>query len=133
MDFLASESLIKIKEISSSVLIKIQKAGGDGLLEKSGAIAELENQFRKLGFVVVDSSKNNCAALVSAKADISGRDGFFETHPELYIKIKEQGVEKISYAKQLSKIAASNMDTLMARIKIALTKEIKTSFMEEFL
>lgn len=131
LDFMAAESLIKIKESSSAVLIKIQEEDGSDLMEKSGAIADLSNQFKKLGFVVVNSSKNNCLALVKAKAAIAESNGIFETYPELYIRIKEQGMEKISYAKQLPKIAASSMNTLMARIKLALTREIKASFEEE--
>lgn len=130
-DSLASESILKQKELASSVLIKIQGTGDIALLESSGVIAELSNQFKKLGFVVGNSQKANCIALVEVKAMIAERGDVSETYPELYIKITEHGTEKISYASQLSKVAATNRDTLMSRIRLALVKGVSTSFVNE--
>ena len=132
VDFLANESLHKVKELSSSVLIRIEDIGNTDLLEKSGVVAELSNQFKKIGFVVSDSKNANCSALVEAKAPINERDGIFETYPEIYIKIMEHEIEKISSAKSLDRVSALDKDTFIARIYLALKNEVKTLIEDEF-
>lgn len=131
VDSLATESLVKIRELSALVLVKIEGVGDIDLLEKSGVIAELSNQLKNLGFVVGNSLQSNCIALVEVKSLITKTQETFETYPEISIKIIEKGVEKISYNKRLSKVAGFDKDTVIRRTNIALTKEIKTSFVDE--
>ena len=131
VDALANESFIKERELSNSVLIKIEAVGNADLIEKSGVIAELSNQFNKLEFVVGNSLKYNCIALVEAKSTITETKSTYETYPELYVKVLEKGAEKISYSKKLSKVAGFDKDTVIRRTNLALTNEIKTSFIDE--
>jgi len=131
VDSLASESVINYKNLTSSVLIKIDGVGDMDLLESSGVIAELSNQFSKLGFVVGNSLKSNCIALVEVKSVITETKETFQTYPEISVKIIEKGTEKISYNKKLSKVAGFDKDTVIRRTNIALSKEINTSFLEE--
>lgn len=131
VDSLASESLIKIKELTSSVLIKIEGVGDVNLLEKSGIVAELSNQLKKMGFIVGNLLKTNCIALVEVKAVITETATTFETYPEIHIKIIEKGAEKIIYSKKLSKVAGFDRDTVIRRTNLNLTKEITTSFVNE--
>ena len=131
VEALASESLIKSKEISSSVLIKIEGTGDKDLLEETGVVAELANQFNSFGFVVSNSLKSNCIALVEVQAVITETRQTFEAYPEIYIRIMEKGAEKISYAKKLQKVAGFDKETVVRRTKLALTNEIKTSFIDE--
>lgn len=131
IDALASESILKIKEIAASVLITIQGKGDTALLEKSGVITEVSNQFNKMGVVVGSSQNANCIAVVEVRAVITETNTTFQTFPEIYIKILEKGMEKISYAKQLDKVVGFDKDTVIRRSNLALKKEINTSFMEE--
>lgn len=131
IDFLANESYVKIKELRSSVLIKIEGIGDTELLENSGVIVELSNQFEKMGFVVGNSGKANCLALVEVKSLINKTKETFESFPEISVKIIEKGEEKISYSKKLSKVAGYDKDTVVRRTNLALMKEIKTSFVNE--
>lgn len=131
VDFLAKDSFIKLRELSNAVLIKIEAVGDTSLIENSGVITELENQFSKLGFVVGNSLKYNCLALVEAKSTIKETATTFETYPELYVRIIEQGKEKISYSKKISKVAGFDKDTVIRRTNLALINEIKTSFIKQ--
>lgn len=131
VEFLASESLIKMREICSSVLMKIEGRGNTELLENSGIIAELTNQFKKIGFVVGNSLNANCITRVEVKYKITETQETFETYPELYIQIIENGIERISYAKKFSKVAGFDKATVIRRTNMALTKEIQTSFVNE--
>lgn len=131
VDALANESFIKERELSNSVLIKIEAVGNADLIEKSGVVAELTSQFKKLGFIVGNSLKYNCIALVEAKSTITETKSTYETYPELYVKVLEKGAEKISYSKNLSKVAGFDKDTVIRRTNLALTNEIKTSFIDE--
>ena len=131
VDALANESFIKERELSNSVLIKIEAVGNADLIEKSGVVAELTSQFKKLGFIVGNSLKYNCIALVEAKSTITETKSTYETYPELYVKVLEKGAEKISYSKKLSKVAGFDKDTVIRRTNLALTNEIKTSFIDE--
>ena len=131
VDVLASESVLKLKTLASSVLIKIEGCGDTDLLEKSGVIAELSNQFKNVGFVVGKSLQNNCLALVEVTSVITETQKTFETYPELSIKILEKGAEKISYVKKLPKVAGFDRETVIRRTNLALTKEIQTSFVNE--
>ena len=101
------------------------------MLEKSGVLAELSNQFNKKGYVVSDSPEIDCVAQVEVKAFITKTKETFETYPEIYITILEGGKERFSYAKKLSKVAGFDKETVIRRTNIALTKEIRTSFAEE--
>lgn len=130
VDLLAAESIIKLKELSS-VVIRIEGKGDTDLLEKSGVIAELSNQFIKRGYIISDSPESNCVALVEVKALITETRETFETYPEIHIRILEDGTEKVSYAKRLSKVAGFDRETVIRRTNIALIKEIRTSFIEE--
>ena len=130
VDLLAAESIIKLKELSS-VVIRIEGKGDTDLLEKSGVIAELSNQFIQKGYVVSDAPESNCVALVEVKALITETRETFETYPEVHIRILEDGTEKVSYAKRLSKVAGFDRETVIRRTNIALIKEIRTSFIEE--
>ena len=129
-NLLASESLVKLKELSGT-LIRIEGIGDTDLLEKSGVITELANQFSKMGYVVGDSPESNCIAVVEVKAVITQTRETFETYPEIYIRITEDGSEKISYAKKLSKVAGFDKETVIRRTNLALVNEVKTSFVEE--
>lgn len=130
VDLLARESLIKLKELSGT-LIRIKGVGDTDLLERSGVIAELSNQFAKMGYVASDSPESGCVAVVEVKAVITQTRETFEAYPEIYIKIIEDGSEKISYAKKLSKVAGFDKETVIRRINIALVNEVKTSFIGE--
>ncbi len=131
IDLLARESILKLKELSGTV-IRIEGTGDTELLENSGVIAELSNQLSNMGYVVTDSSESGCLAHVEVKALIKETRETFETYPELYIKIFEDGEVKVSYAKKLAKVAGFDKETVIRRTNIALTKEVKTSFVEEF-
>jgi hypothetical protein len=131
IDFLAKESLITLKDLCSKVLVHIKSVGDVLLVASSGLIAELSNQFGKMGFVVANSNKSNCIVLVEVKRLITQTPNTFETYPELYVKIIEKGVEKISYSKKLSKVAGFDKETVIRRTNLALVNEIKTSFVEE--
>ena len=131
IDFLVKESLITVKELSSKVLVSIKAVGDTDLVDSSGLIAELSNQFGKLGFRVGSSNKANCIALVEVKSKITQTPNTYETYPELYVKVIEQGAEKISYSKKLSKVAGFEKETVIRRTKLALVNEIQTSFVDE--
>ena len=131
VDYLASESIMQIKDLVNSVIIQIEGAGDLSLLAKSGVIAELSEQFKKLGFVIGNSYNSNCIALVEVNYDIRKTQETFEAYPELFIRIIEKGNEKISYAKKLSKVAGFDRETVERRTNLALANEIKTSFTEE--
>ena len=131
IDLLANDSIVNLKELSSDVLIKIEGVGDIDLLNQSGVITELENQFSTLGFVVGNSVKFNCIALVEVRSSIKSTSTTYETYPELNIRIIEKGVEKISYSKQLAKVAGFDKDTVIRRTNLALIKEIKTTFLDE--
>lgn len=131
VDSLASESALKLKSLAASVLIKIEGVGNTDLLEKSGVVAELSAQFKNIGFVVGKSLQSNCLALVEVKSVITETPNTFETYPELSIKILEKGAEKISYVKKLPKVAGFDRETVIRRTNSALTKEIRTSFVDE--
>lgn len=131
LDLLANDAIIKLKDTAASVVIKIQGTGDTDLLENSGFAVELANQFNKMGFTVIDSSKANCLALVGLKAGLSTREEIFEAYPEIHIRIIENNQEKISYNKQVERVAASNKSTVMTRIKLALIEELNTSFIKE--
>lgn len=130
VDLLARESVIKLKELSGT-LIRIVGAGDTDLLERSGVITELSNQFAKNGYVVSNSPESSFIAVVEVKAVITETRETFETYPEIYIKIIEDETEKISYAKKLSKVAGFDKETVIRRTNIALTNEVKTSFVDE--
>ena len=130
IDLLARESVIKLKELSGT-LIRIVGLGDTDLLERSGVIAELSNQFAKNGYVVSNSTESTFVAVVEVKAVITETRETFETYPEIYIKLIEDGTEKISYAKKLPKIAGFDKETVIRRTNIALTNEVKTSFVDE--
>lgn len=130
-DAIASESLLKMKEISSKVLIKIEGVGDTDVSEKSGVIAELAEQCTKMGFVVSNSLKTNCLALLEVKAEITETRETFETYPEIYIRIMEKGAEKISYAKKLKKVAGFDKNTVIRRTNLALREEVSSSFVNE--
>lgn len=129
-DLIAAESLMKLRELSGT-LIRIEGTGDTDLLEKSGVIAELSNQFSKMGYVVGASPESGWVAVVEVKAVITETRETFETYPEIYIKIIEDGSEKISYAKKLSKVAGFDKETVIRRTNLALVNEVKTSFVEE--
>lgn len=131
VDFLASESLVITKELCSSVLIKIDGVGDTDLLELSGVITELSNQFKEMGFITGKSLKANCIALVEVKSVITETKSTYETYPELSIKLIEKGAEKISYTKKLSKVAGFDKDTVIRRTNLSLCKEVRTSFVDE--
>lgn len=131
IDLLANDSIIKLREFSSDVLIKIEGIGDTTLLQQSGVITELANQFANLGFIVANSAKFNCIALVEVKSFIKKTPSTYETYPELYIKIIQNGIEKISYSKKLAKVAGFDEETVIRRTNLALTKEIKTTFLSE--
>ncbi|MBE6351483.1 MAG: hypothetical protein E7060_00870 [Treponema bryantii] len=131
VDFLANESFVKLREICSSVLMKIEGAGDIELLEKAGIIAELSNQFEKIGFVIGKSLKSNCITLVDVKSLITETPTTFETYPEISIRIIEKGEEKLSYSKKLPKVAGFDKETVVRRTNLALVNEIKASFLDE--
>ena len=131
VDSLAKESIAKKDEISRSVLIKTEGMGDIDLLEKSGVVSELSNQFKNIGFIISNSLKSNCIALVEVKSKITETKTTFETYPEIYIRVIEKGAEKISYAKKLSKVAGFDKDTVIRRTNIVLTEDIRTSFIKE--
>lgn len=131
VDFLVQESLLNLKTIAASILIKIEGTGDTDLLEKSGVVAELSNQFKEMGFVVGKSSRSNCIAQVEVKSIITETQTTFETYPEISIRIIEKGVEKISYNKKLKKVAGFDKDTVVRRTNDKLTEEIRTSFVKE--
>ena len=131
IDFLAKESLITLKDLCSKVLVHIKSVGDTDLVDSSGLIAELSNQFGKLGFRVGSSNKSNCIAVVEVKSIITQTPNTYETYPELYVKVIEKGAEKISYSKKLSKVAGFEKETVIRRTKLALVNELKTSFVEE--
>lgn len=133
LDFLASESFVMMKELSSSVLIKIEGVGDIDLLESSGVITELSNQLNEMGFITGKSLKANCIALVEVKSVITETKSTYETYPEISIKIIEKGAEKISYTKKLSKVAGFDKDTVIRRTNLALCKAVKTFFVDECL
>lgn len=133
IDFLANESYVKAKELASSVLIKIEGVGDTELLENSGVIPELANQFEKLGFVVGTSLKSNCLALVEVKSVITKTQETFETYPEISIRLIEKGAEKISYTKKLDKVAGFDKQTVERRRNLVWIKDLQTSFVEECL
>jgi hypothetical protein len=57
----------------------------------------------------------------------------FEAYPEISVKVIEKGEEQISYSKKLSKVAGFDKSTVLRRTNIALTNELKTSFVNECL
>ena len=132
VDLLAKESFLKINDLSSEVLVTIIGKGDRDLLESSGIVAEISNQFTKLGFVVSSSNKSNCIAFVEVKSLITETANTYETYPELYVTLLENGKEQISYARKLTKVAGFNKDTVIRRTKIALINEIRTSFVDGF-
>lgn len=131
VDALAKESVLSFKELCTSVLIKIQGTGDTALLENSEIIAELSNQLTNMGFTVGNSQKVNCIALVEVKSAITETRETFQTYPEISIKILEKGKEKITYTKKLSKVAGFDKETVIRRTNIALTEDIKNSFVNE--
>ena len=131
VDILANESFLKIKDLSSEVLVNIIGKGDKELLDSSGVIAELSNQFAKLGFAVSSSNKSNCVAFVEVRRLITETVNTYETYPELYVTLIEKGKEQISYTKKLNKIAGFNRETVIRRSNIALINELKTSFVDE--
>ena len=131
VDLLASESLAKMREIGASIHISVKESDDDNLSESSIVLAELLNQFKQFGLHITNSSNSAYSAIVKTKIPTTERDGIFECFPELYIYITEFGKEKISYAKRLQRVSAANYDTFMARIRLALTNDIKTSFIKE--
>lgn len=131
VDALAKESVLSFKELCTSVLIKIQGTGDIVLLENSGVIAELSNQLANMGFAVGNSQKANCIALVEVKSAITETRETFQAYPEISIKILEKGKEKITYTKKLSKVAGFDKETVIRRTNIALTEDIKNSFVNE--
>ena len=133
IDALANESFVNLKELTSSVLIKIEGVGDKEYLENSGVIAELSNQFETVGFVVGNSQKANCIALVEVKCLIKETSKTFETYPEISVKVLEQGKEQLSYTKKLTKVAGFDKETVIRRANLALVKEIQTSFSKEIL
>lgn len=128
VDFIAKQSFAKVNELARDVLIKVMGQGDSDLLNNSGVIAELSNQFSKLGFVVGNSTKYNCLALVEVKSVINQTSKTFETYPELFIRIIEKGEEKISYTKKLSKVAGFDKETVVRRTNLKLIEDIRTSF-----
>jgi len=133
IDSLAKDSFVQMRELSSSVLMKIEGVGDTELLEKSGIISELSNQFEKKGFVIGNSLQSNCITLVEVKYSITETKETYEAYPEISIKIIEKGAEKISYSKKLSKVAGFDKETVIRRTNIALVENIKTSFVDECL
>ena len=131
VDLIANQSIVKANELARQVLIKIMSQGDTKLADDSGVIAELSNQFSKLGFVVGTSTKYNCLALVEVKSVINQTSKTFETYPELFIRIIEKGEEKISYTKKLSKVAGFDKETVVRRTNLALIEDIKSSFINE--
>lgn len=130
IDFLANESIIKLKELGGTI-IRIEGIGDIKLLEQSGVMAELSNLFSKMGYVISDMLGIGCLVQVEIKAIITETKETFETYPEIYIKIFEDGEIKISYAKKLSKIAGFDKETVIRRTNTALINEVKTSFVDE--
>lgn len=128
VDLIANQSIVKANELARQVLIKIMSQGDTKLADDSGVIAELSNQFSKLGFVVGTSIKYNCLALVEVKSVINQTSKTFETYPELFIRIIEKGEEKISYTKKLSKVAGFDKETVVRRTNLKLIEDIRTSF-----
>lgn len=133
IDSLGAESFVKIKELTSSVLINIEGVGDVEFLENSGVITELSNQFETLGFTVGNPLKANCVALVEVKCSIRETAQTFETYPEISVKILENDREQISYSKKLAKVAGFDKETVIRRANLALVKEIQTSFSKEIL
>ena len=133
VDFLANESYTKLNELTSSILIKIEGRGDIKILEEFGVITELASQFEKIGFRVGKSNKYNCLALVEVKCPIVQTNETFEAYPEISVKVIEKGEEQISYSKKLSKVAGFDRSTVLRRTNIALTNELKTSFVNECL
>lgn len=131
VDFIAKQSFAKVNELARDVLIKVMGQGDSDLLNNSGVIAELSNQFSKLGFVVGTSTKYNCLALVEVKSVINQTKTTFETYPELFIRIIEKGEEKISYTKKLSKVAGFDKETVVRRTNLKFIEDIETSFINE--
>ena len=131
IDFLASKSLITIKELASSIVIKIQGAGDSALLESSGVITELSNQLSKLGFVPGNSRKTDYSALVEVRSVITKTAETYQTYPEISIRLMEKGNEKVTYIKNLPKVAGFDKETVIRRTAIALTEDIKKSFIKE--
>ena len=130
IDLLAAESVMKLKELNGT-LVRIEGKGDTDLLERSGVIAELSSQFAKNGYIVSDSPESSFIAVVEVKAVITATRETFETYPEIYIRIIEDGTEKVSYAKKLSKIAGFDKETVIRRTNNALINEVRTSFVEE--
>ena len=130
IDFLANESIMKLKELSGTI-IRIEGIGNIQLLEQSGVITELSNQFSRHGYIIGDMLEIGCLVQVEIKAIITETKETFETYPEIYIKIFEDGEIKISYAKKLSKIAGFDKETVIRRTNTALINEVKTSFVDE--
>ncbi len=131
LDLIANQSIVKANELARQVLIKIMSQDDTKLADDFGVIAELSNQLSKFGFVVGNSIKYNCLALVEVKSVINQTPRTYETYPELYIRIIENGEEKISYAKKLSKVAGFEKETVVRRTNLALIEDIKSSFINE--
>lgn len=131
VDALAKESLLKLKELSSKVSVRIEGVGNKKLIDDSGIIVELSEQFEELDFVVVSSFDAIYVATVEIKSTIKKTAKTFESYPEMIIKILENGEEKISYSKKLSKVAGFDSETVSRRVNTALIKELKSSFLTE--
>ena len=70
VDALAKESLLKLKELSSKVSVRIEGVGNKKLIDDSGIIVELSEQFEELDFVVVSSFDAIYVATVEIKSTI---------------------------------------------------------------
>ena len=68
---------------------------------------------------------------MEVRSSIKSTSTTYETYPELNMRIIEKGVEKISYSKQLAKVAGFDKDTVIRRTNLALIKEIKITFLDE--
>ena len=97
----------------------------------SWIIVELSEQFEELDFVVVSSFDAIYVVTVEIKSTIKKTAKTFESYPEMIIKILENGEEKISYSKKLSKVAGFDSETVSRRVNTALIKELKSSFLTE--
>ena len=131
IEILAQQSIAELDGLFSQVKINIVAKDEDEITKDSGILAELANILEQIGFTVQQGTLSNCYAVVSVKMNINQTQKTFETYPELYISIKENGSVKISYSKKLNKVAGFDKDTVQRRTYIGLVKELKDSFTKE--
>ena len=131
IELLAQQSIAELDGLFSQVKINIVAKDDDAIIEDSGVLAVLANIFEQIGFTVQQGTLSNCYAVVSVKMNISQTQKTFETYPELFITLKENGSVKISYSKKLKKVSGFDKDTVQRRAYLSLTKELKETFVKE--